>query len=137
MKRYLLLIALVFATALNAADLPTISVDHLYYLQARAERVRMFKPQDLIDYCIVQKIGGPAFESLYSQIFTMRIELTKLVKVDGVRSDDPRLVTLHTTIEEYSKLLCQEAEAIQNGIVHEGQVASDALTAIARVQNPQ
>ena len=137
MIRKLFLIALLFATALEAADLPTISVDHLYYLQARAECVRDFKPQELINYCIVQKIGGSAFESLYSQLFTIRIELTKLIKVDGVRPEDPRVVTLNTTYEEYSKLLRQEAEAIQNGIFHEGQVATEALKAIARVQNLQ
>ena len=137
MKKHLLLIALIFTTVLNAADLPTVTVEHLYYLQARAERVRKLKPEPLIEYCIVQKLGGSAFENLHSQIFTIRVELTKLLKVEGVRPEDPRIVTLRTTHEEYTKLLHDEAESVQNGIVQEGQVATDALAAIARAQNPR
>jgi hypothetical protein len=83
MKTYLL-IALFLSATLHAADLPTVTVEHLYYLQARAERVRKFKPDEMIDYCIAQKIGGTAFENLYAQLFTLRIDLTKLLRVEEV-----------------------------------------------------
>ena len=128
-------VALLFATALNAADLPTVTVEHLYYLQARAERVRKFKPDEMIEYCIAQKIGGTSFENLYSQLFTMRIDLLKLLRIEEVLPTDPRVVTLKKTSEAYTPLLREEAQKVQNGIVHEGQVATDTLTAIARAQN--
>ena len=137
MKKYLPLIALLLASPLNAADLPTVTVEHLYYLQARAERVRKFRPDDMIEYCIAQKIGGTAFENLYSQLFTMRIDLTKLLKVEEVLPTDPRVVTLNKTVEAYSRLLRDEAEKVERGIVHEGQVATDTLNAIGRAQNPR
>ena len=133
----ILLIALLFTAALHAADLPTVTIEHLYYLQARAERVRKFKPDEMIEYCTAQKIGGTSFENLYAQLFAMRIELVRLLKVDGVRSDDPRVVTLQVTHAEYSKLLREEVHAVQNGILREGQVATDALSMIAKAQNPQ
>ena len=129
--------ALLLASSLNAADLPTVTVEHLYYLQARAERVRKFRPDDMIEYCIAQKIGGTAFENLYSQLFTMRIDLTKLLKVEEVLPTDPRVVTLNKTVEAYSRLLRDEAEKVERGIVHEGQVATDTLNAIGRAQNPR
>ena len=129
--------ALLLATALNAADLPTVTVEHLYYLQARAERIRRLKPEEMIEYCIAQKIGGSAFENLYSQLFNMRIDLTKLLKVEEVLLTDPRVVTLNKTSDAYSTLFRDEARKVQNGIVHEGQVATDTLTAIARAQNPR
>ena len=132
-----LLIALFLSATLHAADLPTVTVEHLYYLQARAERVRKFKPDEMIDYCIAQKIGGPAFESLYAQLFTMRIDLTKLLKVEEVQPTDPRVVTLNKTHDAYTTLLREEARKVQNGIIHEGQVATDTMTAIARAQNPR
>ena len=137
MRKYFLLSVLLFTAVLNAADLPTVTIEHLYYLQARAERVRKFKPDEMIEYCIAQKIGGTALENLYSQLFSMRIELVKLLKVEGVRTDDPRVLTLQTTHAEYSKLLNEEARAVQNGLIREGQVAADTLTAITRAQNPQ
>ncbi len=137
MKKYFPLIALLFASSLNAADLPTVTVEHLYYLQARAERVRKFRPDDMIEYCIAQKIGGTAFENLYSQLFTMRIDLTKLLKVEEVLPTDPRVVTLNKTVEAYKQLLRDEAEKVERGIVHEGQVATDTLNAIGRAQNPR
>jgi hypothetical protein len=134
MKTRFLLLALIFTTTTWAADLPTVSIEHLYYLQSRAERVRKLNADDMIAYCIAQKIGGSAFENLYSQLFTMRIEVTKLLRIEGVDSNDPRVQLLNKTHEEYTKVLRDEARRIQNGIEIEGQVASDALHAIGRAQ---
>ena len=120
---------------LQGADLPTVTVEHLYYLQARAERVRKFKPDEMIEYCVAQKIGGTAFENLYSQLFTMRIDLARLLKVEEVLLTDPRVLTINKTHEAYISLLREEAQKVQNGIVREGQVASDTLTSIARAQS--
>lgn len=47
---------------------------------------------------------------------------------------DPRIIVLNRTQEEYSKLLREEAQKIQNGILREGQVATDTLQVIAQVQ---
>jgi hypothetical protein len=41
------------------------------------------------------------------------------------------------THEEYWKLLRQEAEKIQTGLVREGQIAADTLDLIGRVQAQQ
>ena len=139
MKQSLLLLPLLTLCcvwpAAHAADLPTVTIEHLYYLHARAERVRVLKPDEMIDYCLAQKIGGRAFEDLYAQLFTMRIELTKLLRVEEVSPQDPRVLTLNKTHEEYSKLLREEAKKVQNGVVREGQVAADAMEAIANAQN--
>lgn len=75
----------------QAADLPTTSVEHLYYLRARGEHVRRLSADTMIEYCVAQKIGGRAFEDLYSQLFSMRIELTKLQRVEGISDDDSRV----------------------------------------------
>jgi len=135
MKTHLLLLGLLFSRALDAADLPTVTIEHLYYLQARAEHVRKFRPDEMIEYCVAQKIGGPAFENLYSQLFTIRIDLARLLRVEEVLSSDPRVVTLNRTHEAYTALLREEAQKVQNGIVREGQIATDTLTTIARAQN--
>ena len=137
MKPHLLLIALLFSATLEAADLPTVTVEHLYYLEARAARVRKFKPDEMIEYCLAQKIGGAAFEALYVQLFTMRLDLTKLLKVEEVQNTDPRVVTLNKTHEAYTALLREESLKVQNGLIREGQVATDTLTAIARAQTPR
>ena len=130
-----LLPLLLLAATLPAADLPTVSVEHLYYLQARADRTRKFKPDEMIEYCISQKIGGTAFEYLDSQLFTLRIELAKLLEIEEAKDTDPRVISLTKTVEVYTKLLREEAARVQNGIVREGQVATDALQAIAKAQN--
>jgi len=134
-KSTLLIVSLLFAAAADAADLPTVTIEHLYYLQARAERVRTFKPDEMVEYCLAQKIGGPAFENLYSQLSSMQIDLTKLRSIEELPLTDGRVVTLKKTHEAYSTLLYDEARKVQNGILREGQVATDALTAIARAQN--
>ena len=137
MKTHLLLLGLLFSAAVNAADLPTITVEHLYYLQARAAQVRKLKSDEVIEYCVAQKIGGSAFENLYSQLFTLRIDLARLLKVEEVLSTDPRVVTLNRTHDAYTALLREEAQKVQNGIIREGQIATDTLTTIARSQNQQ
>jgi len=137
MKSFPWLIALFLCAALHAADLPTVTVEHLYYLQARAERIRRLKPDEMIDYCIAQKIGGNAFDQLYGQLFTMRVDLAKLLKVEELKVTDPRVVTLNRTSEAYTSLLREEAQRVQNGIIREGQIATDTLIVIARAQNQQ
>jgi hypothetical protein len=134
MKARSLLPAILFATIAQAADLPTVSIEHLYYLQARAERIGKLNADEMVEYCLAQKIGGSSFENLYSQLFTMRIEVTKLLKIDGVETNDPRVLLLNKTHEEYTKLLRDEAKRVQNGIETEGRVAADALHTIARAQ---
>ncbi len=135
MKTRWLAIFLLSAISLRAADLPTVSVEHLYYLQARAERVRRIKPDEMVAYCVAQKLGGTGFDYLYSQLFSVRLELAKLVVIGGVDSTDSRVVTLSKTSEAYSKLLEEEAQRVQYGLILEGQVATDALQAIGRTQN--
>jgi hypothetical protein len=137
MKSFLLPIALSLITTIHAADLPTVTIEHLYYLQARADRIRKFKPDEMIDYCIAQKIGGSGFENLYSQLFTARMELTKLLKIEEVDPKNPRVITLGKTQDAYAALLREEAQRVQNGIIREGQVATDTLVAISRAQNQQ
>ena len=129
--------ALLVSVIIEAADLPTVTVEHLYYLQARAERVRKLKLEQMIEYCIAQKLGGSAFESLDAQLSSMQIDLTKLLKVEEVQVTDPRVVTLNKTRDAYTALLRDEAQKVQNGLLLEGQVATDALNAIARAQNQQ
>lgn len=125
------------APSLCAADLPTVSIEHLYYLEARAERLRNLRLEEMVEYCLAQKIGGASFDNLYAQLFAMRIELTKLRQVERVKPDDPRVVLLNKTHEEYLKLLEEEVRRVQRGLVREGQVATDALRAIAMAQNPR
>jgi hypothetical protein len=134
MKTYILLTILLASASLHAADLPTVTIEHLYYLQARAERVRKFRGDEMIEYCLALKLGGAAFENVYTQICTMRIDRAKLVNVEGIKEEDPRVVTLGRSIAAYTEVLRGEAEKIQNGITREGQVATDALTAIGKAQ---
>lgn len=132
-----LIIPLSLVTTSFAADLPTVTVEHLYYLQARAERLNRFKPDQMVEYCIAQKLGGAAFESVYAQLFAMRLELVKLIEVDRINENDPRVITLNQTVQGYRKLLYEEVEKVQSGILAEGRVASDALSSIAAAQNAQ
>jgi hypothetical protein len=134
MRALFLFLAILVTTSAQAADLPTVSIEHLYYLQARAERIGKLSADEMVEYCLAQKIGGSSFENLYSQLFTMRIEVTKLLKIDGVETNDPRVLLLNKTHEEYTKLLRDEAKRVQNGIETEGRVAADALHTIARAQ---
>ena len=134
-KTFLLIVGLwLCAGTLAAADLPTVSIEHLYYLQARAERVRRFKPEEMVNYCLALKIGGPGFEAIYAQLFDARTEVAKLTGIRGAREDDPNVVALRKTIDVYTGLLHEEAAKVEDGILHEGSVAADTLQAIARAQ---
>jgi hypothetical protein len=118
----------------RSADLPTVSVEHLYYLRVRGEHLRRLSTDDIIDYCIAQKLGGRAFEDLYSQLFTMRIELTKLQRVEGLSDEDSRVKTLKKTYAAYYVLLSDEALKAQKGLMREGQIASETRESIGRAQ---
>ncbi len=137
MKTRLLFLCWLLVGAVSAADLPTVTVEHLYYLQARAERVKKFKQDEMVNYCIAQKIGGAAFESLYAELFAMRLTLMKMQKLDERPVTDPQVVALTRKYEVYKEILREEAGRVQDGILHEGQVASDALSAIGRAQQQQ
>lgn len=123
------------AASLQAADLPTITVEHLYYLQTRADRVRKMKPEEMVNYCLAQKIGGANFEYLYTQVANTRQDLARLLEIEGVPDTDPRVMKLRRTGEVYTRLLNDEAQRVQDGLIREGQVASDTMQAISRAQN--
>jgi hypothetical protein len=136
MRTLLLVAALlsISADGVRAADLPTVTVEHLYYLQARGERIRKLRLEEMVEYCLALKLGGAAFEDIYQQLFSMRVELTKLLKVDEVPERDPRIVKLKKTHEELTEVLRAEVEKIQNGLAREGQIATETMEAIARAQ---
>jgi len=117
-----------------SADLPTVSVDHLYYLRTRGEQVRKLSADDMIDYCIGQKIGGRAFDDLYVQLFQMRIELTRLQRIEGLSDDDTRVKALKKTYAAEFTLLSDEAVRVQRGIMREGVIAGETLEAMGRAQ---
>jgi hypothetical protein len=125
-------LAALMCASVASADLPTISVNHLYYLRVRGEHVRKLSADDMIDYCIAQKLGSRAFEDLYSRLFQMRIDLTKLQRVEGVSDDDSRVKTLKKTYAAEYGLLSEDAERVQRGIVREGIIAAETLELIAR-----
>lgn len=110
------------------------SVDHIYYLRAPAEHLRRSSADDMIEYCVAHKIGGRAFEDLYSQLFPMRIELTKLQRVEGVSDEDSRVKTLKKTHSAYYALLADEAQRVQRGLVREGHIAAETLESMSRAQ---
>ena len=137
MKRLLLFasLSLAICALAESADLPTTSIEHLYYLRARGDHVRrLTAADDMIEYCITQKIGGRAFDDLYSQLASMRIDLAKLQRIEGLSDEDVRVKTLKKTYAVYSGLLADEAQKIQRGVVREGQIASETLEAIGRAQ---
>ena len=135
MKKLVLLTWLSLGAISMAADLPTVSVEHLYYLVSRGERVGKLRVDEMVDYCIALKLGGSAFENLYTQIFSMRVDLARMLKVEEILPTDSRVVALNKTIDAYMVLLREEAQKVQKGIVQEGHVATETLTAIARAQN--
>jgi len=136
MKRVLLVAILSLAACVLAesADLTTTSIEHLYYLRARGEHLRRLTADDMIEYCVAQKIGGRAFDDLYSQLASMRIDLAKLQRIDGLSDEDARVKTLKKTYAVYSGLLADEAQRIQRGLVREGQIAVETLESIGRAQ---
>jgi hypothetical protein len=127
-------LSLVTATLAESADLPTTSIEHLYYLRARGENVRRLLADDVIEYCVTQKIGGRAFDDLYSQLATMRVDLAKLQRIDGLSDEDARVKTLKKAYAVYSGLLADEAQKIQRGLAREGQIAAETLESIGRAQ---
>jgi hypothetical protein len=139
MKAFLLatICAAVAFAPIRAADLPTVTIDHLYYLFTRGEIVRRLDAEEMIDYCVALKIGGRAFEDLYAQVFAMKIGIMKLRKLEKVNDNDPRLVALLDSHAEHSKLLEDEAKRVQKGLEREGRVVNDTLVSIAKVQPQQ
>ena len=127
------LITAIWATAW-AADLPAVSVDHLYYLRTRGEQFRKLSADDMIDYCVAQKIGGRAFEDLYSKLFQIRIDLARLQRIEGLSDDDSRVKTLKKTYAVEYTLLSDEAQRVQRGIMREGIIAAETLEAMGRAQ---
>lgn len=118
-----------------ASDLPSVTVEHLYYLRARGQRVQEWKPEEMIEYCLAQKIGGPAFDAIYAQVSWLRTELMKVTKVDVLPASDPYVRWLNKTLDAYTVLLREEVSRVQNGLIKEGVVAFDTLDAISRAQN--
>lgn len=132
--RTFLLVALMQGGILRGADLPTVSMEHLYYLHQRALDLREVKPDEMVDYCIAQKLGGPVFDQLNGQILWLRIELTKMLKVDMIPPTDPYVRWLQKAIEAYGVLVREEAQRVHRGIQQEGRIAQATLDAIAKSQ---
>ena len=131
---FTLLLGSFLAASALSADLPTVTIDHLYYLRGRGEHVRKLTADDMIDYVVSQKLGGRAFDDLFSQLFTMRIDLTKLQRIEGLSDDDNRVKTLKRTYAAEYNLLIEEAQRIQRGMVREGVIAAETLESIGRAQ---
>ena len=130
-----LVLLLFSADQVSASDLPSVTLEHLYFLRARGQRVQEWRADDMVEYCLAQKIGGPAFDALYAQVSWVRLELVKVTKVDVLPASDPYVRWLNKTLEACTGLLREEAVRVQNGLVREGTVAFDALESIARAQS--
>jgi hypothetical protein len=118
----------------GAADLPSVTVEHLYYLRARGQRLQEFKPEEMIEYCLGMKLGGSAFDSVYAQVLWLRTDLVRVTKVDILPASDPYVRWLNKSLEAHSGLLREEALRVQSGLVKEGSVAFDTLDAISKAQ---
>jgi hypothetical protein len=125
---------LLFHAVAFAANLPTVTVEHLYFLATRGEQVRKLTSENMVEYCLAQKLGGTTFENLYEQLMSIRIDLMKLVNLDELPVQDARVVAQRKKRDEYEKLLFEEVRKIQQGIVREGAIADETLRAIARAQ---
>ena len=134
MKTCLFVLLVLLSANVRAADLTTTTIEHLYYLQTRADHVRKFKPDEMVEYCIAQKIGGVSFDSLCSQLVPLRVELARLLEIEKQQDAEPHVEELKKRIELYSSLLREEAQKVQNGMICEGQIAADTLQVIARAQ---
>ena len=121
-------------TAVRAADLPTVSMEHLYFLQARGKGLAEMKAEALVNYFLAQKIGGPGFNNIHSQVEWIRIELARLLKVDMVPVTDPYIRWLLKAQDVYAGLLREEVERVREGLVREGAIATEALENIAKAQ---
>ena len=131
-----LTLVLFYSDVAEAADLPAVTVEHLYYLRSRGLRLQEYKADEVIDYCLALKIGGPAFDAVYAQVLWMRAELVKTTKVDMLPASDPYVRWLNKSLEAYMGLLREEAARVQSGLVKEGTVAFDTLETISRAQSP-
>jgi len=121
----------------GASDLPSVTVEHLYYLRARALRLQEFKAEEMIEYCLGMKLGGPAFDSVYAQVLWLRTDLVRVTKVDILPASDPYVRWLNKSLEAHSGLLREEALRVQSGLVKEGSVAFDTLDAISKAQKAE
>ena len=121
-------------TALVAADLPQIGIEHLYYLRARGDYLRRLSAAEMVEYCVAQEIGGRAFDDLYVQLFLMRVELSKLQKIEGASEENPPVKTLKKTLSVQTELLEDEARNVQRGLIREGHIAFETLEAMGRAQ---
>jgi hypothetical protein len=124
-----------YSDLVKASDLPAVTVEHLYYLRSRGLRLQEYKADDVIDYCLALKIGGPAFDTVYAQVLWMRTELVKTTKVDMLPASDPYVRWLNKSLEAFVVLLREEAARVQSGLIKEGTVAFDTLEAISRAQS--
>ncbi len=136
MKATSLLAALCFMpVGLSAVDLPSMTVEHLYYLRARSLRLQEAKPEEMIDYCVAMKIGGASFDSLYAQLLWHRNELARVTKVDILPASDPYVRWLNKSLEACTVLLKEEVVRVQAGLLKEGAVALDTLEMISKAQS--
>ena len=118
----------------ESADLPRIGIEHLYYLKSRGDYVRRLSGEEMVEYCVAHKIGGRAFDDLYVQLFLMRVELSKLQRIEGLSDDDSRVRTLKKTLSVQSELVADEARTVQRGFVREGHIAAETLEVMGRAQ---
>ena len=119
----------------RAADLPSVTVEHLYYLRGIGRTLFILaKPDEMIDYCLGLKIGGPAFDSVYAQVLWLRTELVKVTKVDILPASDPYVRWLNRALEAHIGVLREQAMHVQSGLLKEGSVAFDTLDAISKAQ---
>jgi hypothetical protein len=122
------------AAPVSAADLPTVSMEHLYFLQARGRALSELKSEPLINYLLALKLGGQTFQNANAQVEWIRVELARLVKIDMVPVTDPYIRWLTKALDVYSGLLREEAERVRDGIVREGMIATQTLETISRAQ---
>lgn len=122
------------AFLIRAADLPTVSMEHLYFLQARGRALSELKAEALLNYLLAGKLGGPSFNNINAHVEWIRIELARLVKVDMVPVTDPYIRWLIKAQDVYAGLLREEAERIRDGLVRDGLIATETLENISRAQ---
>ena len=133
-RAVLLLTSALLSATLHAVDLPSITAEHLYYLRARALRLQDAKAEEMLDYCVAMKIGGPVFDSLYAQLLWHRNELARVTKVDILPASDPYVRWLNKSFDACNALLKEEVLRVQAGLLKEGTVALDTLEMISKAQ---
>ena len=88
----------------------------------------------MVEYCVAQKIGGRAFDDLYVQLFLMRVELSKLQKVEGASGRESTREDTEEDALGAIELLEDEARNVQRGLIREGHIAFDTLETMGRAQ---